>query len=1563
MSTTFTTVVNNYSSLVSVGRSIGGPYLVVLSVDGLPVLTGGNFLRLSVFRNNVAVTILKVIAVDFGTGTLTIDGTLEMPDAVIQENDLVTVGDPAGLFTELQGAIHNIENGVTNLPVLANFSSVARTLNVRLSEVYNAKDWGAVGDGVNDDSPAINALIAYVVAQPSFKTRTIYFPAGNYALHSTIVVARSLGSGLQTAAIHFVGDGYQTQFFSAFPMTEVIRIEDCAVSIFERFRVLCVSSVSVAALHITAVTSGENNNFHEITVDCNNACPVGIGVSLDSDADTAQIHFWGCKVSNAIKAGIRLGNGTSGNVLDIRFWGCQSLHNVIGVWMDAAPIIWDGGATTSNSVSDFFLSAGMGGPTVIQSVRSENSNMFYLSRGGGSCPPIRISDIQCSGFIGQTYTYDDVNETFTPASVEGFVISTRYSGLLTIMNCSFWHGPVRYPGGRLDIGGLTSAAVINSGFFTAGGTATSYIGNNFAYGGKGTQKNYFQLGGKTVTTGGSYFDTPVNFYCDGSAFFNDVVAINTQAPSAQFHQRGGSFRLEEIADPVSGPTITQGGTPGSTSYTYYFVYKDQIGNKTLVSPAGSTSTGNATLDANNYNIVAIPVDNSVSTIDILRGDTAHSIVTDWNPYVTTPLFSYLDQSMATQAYTVPTRNGTADMTVDGSINIGDASAFSVLATGSTTSRTLAARFFEPYNVLDWGAKGDGVTDDQPAIMALLKYISNLTTTSSGARTVYFPAGSYMIGSATNSQGIMVGKRFMQKPDLSYPAAGTQWPGINLIGDGYSTQLVSNCPTGLTEILRIEDVTISRVQGFRFWVHPNMPVTTAALHITAISSGENHITEDIVVDIQPNAPFAVAVTNGSPTVTGSGTSWTSTLAGKYMEFAGDSTHTVYLISAVNSSTILTLSSNYQGTTGNTTATLTVQGDGCPVGIAVSVDINNDSAQIHFIGCKVTGANYAGFMFGGGIVGNVLDIRCMNCQASNNPIGVFGWAAPFVWRGGALSFNYIADFYMNGVAAGPIYIDNVRSEGSNQFYKNNGGGTSASPTTLSNCSAIAWSGNTYAVNLNGVPPFFPINVSVTNGLATVTGIGTYFDSHDQVIAGNKYVFQNDSTGTAYTVSTINSDTSLTLSTVYAGPTNASTHMGLSAPSFTLNTQASVTGTTVVTVTNGSAVVTSTGNWTGSLTTNMYLVFASDPSQYNYSILSIDSLTQVTLKGNAKGNTVYIGPSGLTTVKCALVEGYSLVNRAGGNFNLIGLIFSHGPSPYLYARYNFAATNCFVNSIGCSIGSATGTTIQMRDSNYLGGGGNPSGTNFMVLPGSGNTSADTLYENDLGFLCGYQANFQRKIAVGAFNVSPTSGYHQQGGSIRLQAIPDPSSTPTVAVQGSAGSTTYYYKYVFRDIAGNVTMAGPSSLAVTTSQAYGSFTTSNYNKISIPVTPNVSNPSYVDILRSTDNATWTNVVHSTVSGSIQFGSTWSWNPWITDAMTASTIIFNDQSTTAPTAYTLPTRNATADLTIDGLINLNGTTSPYAGTGGGEINGAQTASVTDVTTTKMIQTLWNFARATGLVA
>ena len=68
-------------------------------------------------------------------------------------------------------------------------------------------------------------------------------------------------------------------------------------------------------------------------------------------------------------------------------------------------------------------------------------------------------------------------------------------------------------------------------------------------------------------------------------------------------------------------------------------------------------------------------------------------------------------------------------------------AFQVTATGSTTARTLAARFAESYNVKDFGAVGNGTTNDTAAFTAMFAAVQ-----AAGGGSMYVPPGTYSIPS-------------------------------------------------------------------------------------------------------------------------------------------------------------------------------------------------------------------------------------------------------------------------------------------------------------------------------------------------------------------------------------------------------------------------------------------------------------------------------------------------------------------------------------------------------------------------------------------------------------------------------------------------------------------------------------------------------------------------------------------------------------------------------------------------------------------------------------------------
>ena len=87
----------------------------------------------------------------------------------------------------------------TLIPKYSLVNTSNRTIAQKFGEQVSVKDFGAVGDGVADDTAAINAAIAYVFAGP-YGGGTVHIPKGNYLTTSTIYVPNSItlqGEGMR----------------------------------------------------------------------------------------------------------------------------------------------------------------------------------------------------------------------------------------------------------------------------------------------------------------------------------------------------------------------------------------------------------------------------------------------------------------------------------------------------------------------------------------------------------------------------------------------------------------------------------------------------------------------------------------------------------------------------------------------------------------------------------------------------------------------------------------------------------------------------------------------------------------------------------------------------------------------------------------------------------------------------------------------------------------------------------------------------------------------------------------------------------------------------------------------------------------------------------------------------------------------------------------------------------------------------------------------------------------------------------------------------------------------
>ena len=264
------------------------------------------------------------------------------------------------------------------------------------------------------------------------------------------------------------------------------------------------------------------------------------------------------------------------------------------------------------------------------------------------------------------------------------------------------------------------------------------------------------------------------------------------------------------------------------------------------------------------------------------------------------------------------------------------------------------------------------------------------------------------------------------------------------------------------------------------------------------------------------------------------------------------------------------------------------------------------------------------------------------------------------------------------------------------------------------------------------------------------------------------------------------------------------------------------------------------------------------------------------------------------------YSEYLEATGNV----IIDSGAVSNYIVGAGNVVVTdnsgNCsnFVQTTGGGGGNYGNSPCSLATQNQIVFGGDLSGSTTsanvgMVLlgPGYGNTGGVTNWE-----WAGYNNNvgLQGNAPLGVGGFYPSGGVTETG-SFGLSALGNPSA-PTITNHGTGGSTTYQYSIVCEDWNG-----GQSTQSATGQTTTGNATLSgtNYNGIAYSCG---SNYRRADILKFS-GGTWQRLAY-------------------TYPNSTSTNVVNDTGG-ALTAFTLPTRNTTGDLSVAGeLITAASTTS-----------------------------------------
>ena len=251
--------------------------------------------------------------------------------------------------------------------------------------------YGAVGDGVHDDTAAFRAAFAALGRSGG----TIHLAAKTYLLTGMIDIAGT-GYGIQINGRSLIGEGAATVINCrpAFQLIACFRILNGSDSSIRDLYILANANVKYG-LEITTLPESTERVYvtHLSIVGGQN----GIAIGPDTHNDVSGIVMDAVNASGMSGAGFLIGDGISGNVLNWTCTGCGSGENAYGVYVNGSGFTWQGGSVGHNTIADFYVRQPNSDPITISGVRSEESNRFLYTNAQGATP-VTIRDCIVSGF-------------------------------------------------------------------------------------------------------------------------------------------------------------------------------------------------------------------------------------------------------------------------------------------------------------------------------------------------------------------------------------------------------------------------------------------------------------------------------------------------------------------------------------------------------------------------------------------------------------------------------------------------------------------------------------------------------------------------------------------------------------------------------------------------------------------------------------------------------------------------------------------------------------------------------------------------------------------------------------------------------------------------------------------------------------------------------------------------------------------------------------------------------------------------------------------------------------